>query len=312
VSQSAAEPAPRTWREVVREQDGVLSRAQALSTGLTPDAWSWKIASGRWQLLCDGVAVTHSGEPTALQLRWAAVLKAGRDAALTGDAALVHFGAKRLEVVQYDVAIPTERRARRVESPVLTMVPHRIDKLKLWTAGHPHLRLVHRHAATLHAAAWASNDEQAEHRLTLAVQQRVTDPLSLRLTLVDMPRLPRHALLLTVLDDVELGATAQSELDLLRFCRRHGLPLPDQLQLKVRANGKTRYLDARWSWLRITVEVDGAHHMWVEQWNADTLRSLQLAVAHRGTREQLVRVTRAMLRHQEQEVATLLRQLLVP
>lgn len=308
---SAAEPAPRTWRDVIVEQAGVLARSQALAGGLTSDAWTWKIASGRWQLLCDGVAVTHSGEPTELQLRWAAVLKAGRDAALTGDAALVHFGAKRLEVVQYDVAIPAERRVRRVEAPLLTMQPHRIEKLKLWTAGHPHLQLVHRHAATLHAAAWAGTDEQAEHRLTLAVQQRLTAVTSLRLTLADMPRLPRHALILSVLDDVELGATAQSELDFLRFCRRQRLPLPDQLQLKVRA-GNTRYLDARWSWLRITVEVDGAHHMWVEQWNADTMRSLELAVAHRGTGEQLVRVTRSMLRHQEQETAGLLRRLLVP
>jgi hypothetical protein len=311
VRQTAAQPAPRTWRDTVAQQDGVLCRAQALAGGLTPDAWAWKVASGRWQLPCDGVAVTHSGEPTPLQLRWVAVLKGGRDAALTGDAALVHFGAKRLQVVQYDVAIPAERRARRVETPSLVMQPHRIEKLELWTAGHPHLRLVHKHAATLHAAAWASTDEQAEHRLTLAVQQRLTAVTSLRLTLTEMPRLPRHALILAVLDDVELGATAQSELDLLRFCRRHQLPMPDQLQLRVRTR-TTRYLDARWSWLRITVEIDGAHHMWVEQWNADTMRSLELAVASRGTREQLVRVTRSMLRHQENETAGLLRRLLVP
>jgi hypothetical protein len=191
------------------------------------------------------------------------------------------------------------------------MQPHSIGKLQLWSAGRPHLRLVHAHAATLHAVAWAATDEAAEHRITLAVQQRLTTPRSLRMSLEQMPRLPRHALVLEVLADVELGVTAQSELDFLRFCRRHGLPVPDQLQVKVRAGG-TRYLDARWSWLRITVEVDGAHHMWVEQWNADTMRSLELAVAARGTSEQLVRVTRTMLRHHEVRVAGLLRALLVP
>jgi hypothetical protein len=311
MSAPAREAKQLCWPDVVARQDGVLTRRQALATGMSRAEWEWKLVSKRWQLVCDGVAVAHSGEPSALQLRWVAVLKAGPGAALTGDAALVHFGAKRLQVSQHDVAIPAARRARRVQGPLLMMVPHRIEKLELWTAGHPHLRLVHKHGATLHAAAWAATDEQAEHRLTLAVQQRLTAVTSLRLTLADMPRLPRHALIAAVLDDVELGATAQSELEFLRFCRRHGLPLPDQLQLKVRA-GRTRYLDARWSWLRITVEIDGVHHMWVEQWNADTLRTLELAVAARGTGEQLIRVTRAMLRHHEDRVATLLRQLLVP
>jgi hypothetical protein len=307
VTEAAA--APLTWQDLVAKQDGVLARRQALTSAMTADEWSWKISSGRWQLVCDGVAVAHSGEPNALQLSWAAVLKAGRDAALTADAALVHFGAKRLTVAEHHVAIPAERRARRVSTPWLTMVPHRIEKLALWTSGHPELRLVHKQGATLHAAAWASTDEEAEHRLTLSVQQRLTNVSGLRIVLEQMPRLPRHALIAEVLDDVELGAHAQSELDFLRFLRRHGLPLPDQLQVRVRAGG-VRYLDARWSWLRISVEIDGAHHMWAEQWNADTLRSLELAVARRGTGEQLHRITRSMLRHHEPEVAELLRQLL--
>src|SRR3954465_9608359 len=100
------------------------------------------------------------------------------------------------------------------------MEPPRMEKLALWSTGRPYLRLVHAHAATLHAIAWAATDEAAEHRLTLAVQQRITTPLSLRLSLEQMPQLPRHALVVEVLADVELGATAQSELDFLRFCRR--------------------------------------------------------------------------------------------
>jgi hypothetical protein len=50
--------------------------------------------------------------------------------------------------------------------------------------------------------------------------------------------------------------------------------------------------------------------MWVKQWNADAMRSLQLAVATRGTGEQLHRVTWNMIRHHAEETARLLAQLL--
>lgn len=310
MADAVAEDEPLSWQAVLERQDGVISRQQAVAHGLTEDGWRWKLGSGRWQSPVPGVAVAHSGDPTKLELRWVAVLRCGKDAALSGDAALVHFGAKRLTVGRHDVAIPDDRRVRAVAADALCVQPHRIEKLSLWVAGHPHLRLVHATAAALHAAAWASSDAEAEHRLALVVQQQLTTPAALRTTLAQMPRLPRHALVRSVLDDVELGAHAASELDFLRFCRRHHLPVPDQLQVLVRAGGK-RYLDARWSWLRITVEVDGAHHMWVEQWNADLVRALQLAVATRGSGEQTIRISRTMLRQSEAEVAAMLRQLLV-
>ena len=303
--------APPTVVELLDRQRLVISRPQVLAAGHTDEWWDHKLDSGRRTGLGPGVAVAHSGKPEVEQLRWAAVLHGGRDAALTGDAALVHFGVKRLTVTSYDVAIPSERRMHHVVTEHLTVEPHRVKHLELWSAGHPHLRLVHVHAATLHAAAWAESDEEAEHRLTLVVQQRKTTPAAIRISLAQMPRLPRRALITEVLQDVELGAHAQSELDFLRFCRRNGLPEPDALQVKVRAGG-TRYLDAYYRGRRLIIEVDGAHHRWARQWEADTMRSLQLAVATRGTGEQVVRLTRAMMRHHETETADLLRQLLLP
>lgn len=304
-------PKPLTWQQRLALQDQTIHRAQALVSGMTRAQWAWLIGpSGRWQTPLAGVAVAHTGPPSDKQLAWVAVLRAGRGAALSGDAALVWFGAKRLTVVEHDVVVPAPRQVRRAVGELVTMQPHQAVKTARWTAGFPQMRLANRHAATLHAFAWAPTAEQAEERLALSVQQRITCVASLRTVIPHMPCLPRHALLLEVLDDMELGATAKSELDFLRFCRKHGLPLPDQLQLRVRADGKTRYLDARWSWLRVSVEIDGAHHMWAKQWDADTLRSLQLAVARRGTGEELHRVTRSMMRHHEQETAALLRALL--
>jgi hypothetical protein len=306
----AAAAKPLTLEQLLDRQQLVIARSQALAAGMSADAWRHRLTKGVWQSCGPGVAIAHTGKPEIEQLEWAAVLHAGRDAALTGDAAMVHFGVRRLTVVRYDVAVPAGRSIVTVRTPHLTMRPHQLRHLKKWSAGHPHLRLVHIHAATLHAAAWAASDEEAEYRITLAVQQRKTNPAVLKVTLDDMPKLPRNALIREVLLDVEKGATAQSELDFLRFCRRNGLPEPDEMQLRVRAGGTTRYLDAYYRGKRISIEIDGAYHRWAAQWDADSMRTLQLAVARRDTGEQVYRITRAMMRHHELETAALLRELL--
>ena len=139
-------------------------------------------------------------------------------------------------------------------------------------------------------------------------QCRVVAVPGLRDVLAQMPALKRRALVLAVLDDVELGAHAGSELQFLRFCRKHALPLPDDLQLRVRA-GSTHYLDARYRRQRVAVEVDGAHHREAATWEADLLRTLRLTAAMSGDR--LVRLTPGMMRHDGPEVAAHLRTLLL-
>ena len=301
-------PQALTWQEIAEQQDNVLGRCQALGAGLTGATWDWRVGR-KWTAVGDGVAALHTGAPTASQLRWAAVLHAGHGAALTGDAALAVWGAKRLAFAVHDVAVPEQRHVAWVRDPLLTMHPRRVRGLSELVSPRPGIPLVQVHVAALHAAAWAPSEREAERRIALVVQQRLTTPARIRAALELMPRLRRRGLLLEVLDDVELGAHAGSELDFLRFCRRNGLPEPDELPVKVRANG-VKYLDARYRRQRVGVELDGAHHMWVDAWDADALRSLTLAAASRGTGEQLLRITQGMLRHSGDEVARLLRVIL--
>jgi hypothetical protein len=49
--------------------------------------------------------------------------------------------------------------------------------------------------------------------------------------------------------------------------------------------------------------VDGAHHVEVGTWDADTLRSNALVVAARGDRLMPLRVTAGNMRHHETELA---------
>ncbi|MCU1672351.1 MAG: hypothetical protein JWN77_464 [Frankiales bacterium] len=290
------EPEPPSYAELLELQRGVIARRQALPAGLTREAWQWRIGRD-WQSPLPGIAVAHVGTLTFEEKVQAAVLYGGDGAAVSGDALVYLTKPHGDEPATIDVAVD----ARCQIAPCGFFRPHRCSRLD--ELRHP-VRLptqVRIAPAVLHAAAWAATDRAGEWRLAASVQKRLVTVPRLRDGLLLLPRLPRRRLIRHVLDDVELGAHAQTELDLLAFLRRHGLPLPDRLQYEVRANGK-RYLDAWWERPRVAAEVDGAHHVEVGQWDRDTLRANAVVVANRHDRVLLLRVTAGNLRHDEAEL----------
>ena len=305
----------RPWQECVAEQDGVLTRQQALRGGLSEDQWQWRLDSGRWQALLPGIVVTHTGAVTTRQQSWAAVLLAGPGACLSGDAALVELGLDVGPLRVAHVAVPYGRSVLpRVLAPRaggrLAVQPRRVTGLTALT--HPARRppTVRAAPAVLHAAAWAVTDRAAEWRLAAAVQQRLVLPQDLRGSLAVLQRLPRRALIRTVLDDVEQGAHAASELDVLRFLRRWRLPGPDRLQRPVRV-GQVRYLDAWWERQKVAAELDGAHHRTAGTRDDDVLRANDVLVVGRHDGTVLLRFTTGTLRHDAARVAAQLSALLL-
>ncbi|MCU1589062.1 MAG: hypothetical protein JWP11_318 [Frankiales bacterium] len=294
-----------TWQEVMLVQGGALARRQGLRLGLSGDAWTWRLDRKQWQSPLPGVALAHTGTVTFLERVWVAVLYGGDGAAVSGDALLHVLSRRWPEPSVVDVAVaPACQRA-----PHEFFRPHRVQAAGLvHPARHPpQLRAA---PAVLHSAAWATTDRAAEWRVAAAVQQRLVTVPQLRSALEQLPRLRRSATIRLVLDDVELGAHARTELDFLAFLRRNRLPLPDRLQFKVRANG-VRYLDAWWERQRVAAEVDGTHHMEVGSWDADTLRANELLVAQRHDRVMLLRVTAGNLRRREADLAAQFRAVLV-
>jgi hypothetical protein len=78
---------PPGLREIARCQAGVVTRQQALRTGMTAGAIVAKIKYGRWRQLYRGVYATFTG-PLSRQARlWAAVLYAGNGARLSHETA---------------------------------------------------------------------------------------------------------------------------------------------------------------------------------------------------------------------------------
>ena len=100
--------------------------------------------------------------------------------------------------------------------------------------------------------------------LAAAVQQRLTTPGELRVAVTAATRTRHRAALLAALDDIAQGTQALSEIDFVRLCRRHGLPVPTHQAVRVEPSGRRRYLDAEWTLpdgRSAAVEVDGALHL---------------------------------------------------
>ena len=283
-------PACGAWRKVgsgvSRSRTRVISRRQALSGGLSAKAWRCRV--GRDGMKAPpGVAVAHTGGMSERQRAWAACSTPDREPPSPGTPRAIRDRAHQRahQSAGHRHPLGAEGPSGRTRgapsagrSRALVAASRRPSR--------PSTHMPQFCTRVLGPPAIA----RLSGGLAAVVQQRLSTAGLIRRTLEQMPKLPRRALILAVLDDVELGAHAASELAFLRFCRQHQLPLPDHLQLKVRA-GRTHYLDAHYRKQRISVEVDGAHHRLAAQWEADVLRSLQLAVARRDSGDQVVRIT---------------------
>lgn len=100
---------------VLRYQAGVVTRLQAMESGLSEGAIRHRITTERWQRLYEGVFATFSGpEPRQARL-WAAVLYAGEGAVLSHETAaeLQHLLDKPASFIH--VTVPPARRVKLQE-----------------------------------------------------------------------------------------------------------------------------------------------------------------------------------------------------
>jgi very-short-patch-repair endonuclease len=243
----------------------------------------WRVISGRWQRLCRGVIVAHSGPITQRQRLWVAVLWAGPGGVLAGLTAatldgLEGFSGREGSANQIHLLVPAYRSVRK-ELPGLPVAVHYSTMLSPDDA-HP-LREPRRTRVArslVDAAAWAGSDRRAQAVLAAGVQQRLARPGDLLAVVTANQRLPRRAMIKATLDDIAGGAQALSELDLARLVRRHRLPEPDRQAPRRDAAGRRRWLDAVWETARLMVEVDGMHHLDADQYWADMDRDNDFTV----------------------------------
>ena len=275
-------------RRLLDLQDGVISRRQALETGMPPTAVALFVRRRIWTQVHLGVYVDHTGPPTWRQRAWAAVL-ACAPAALDGWSAIrAHEGPGRRG---YDDAAPIQvlvDHSRRVQAPAGVVVRR---SRRFAEAVHPHRcppRLQY-DDAVIDLADRARDDLSAVALLADACGSRRTTAARLLATARAMPRLRRRAWLESVLADVAEGTCSVLEHGYLTLVERpHGLPRGERQAPARDADGRRLMRDVRYGgerppWRQL-VELDGAlFHTSVAARHRDLSRDLDAAAAGEET-----------------------------
>jgi hypothetical protein len=241
------------WDAVVRNQEGIVSRAQALAAGFTRVNVRHYLATGRWQRIFPGVYATFSGPLPRRGLLWAVVLRAGPEAVLSHETAAELLGMADRPAPLLHVTIPAGR--------TVTAIPGvRIHRCRRTDLGRHPSRLPPQtrvEETAIDLTQSARSVDEAMSWLATAVGARLTTPQHLAATMRLRPRLRWRALLDTAIADIGQGCHSLLELRYLRTVERaHRLPV-GQRQAPSPVRGTTAYDDVRYPAYRTRVELDG-------------------------------------------------------
>jgi very-short-patch-repair endonuclease len=131
--------------------------------------------------------------------------------------------------------------------------------------------------AAVRQALWARTNREAALVLTMTVQQRLASAEQVAEAMLAVRRDKRRGFIHSVVLDLLGGVQSLGELDVLRECRRRGLPEPSEQVLRRGRNG-TYFLDFCWEAWNLVVEVDGIQHAWASQIVGDAIRQNEVTL----------------------------------
>lgn len=263
----------RAEREA-RTSAGVLSRRELLDLGLTRWEIRAELRAGRWRAVGRQAVATHTGPLDQRARHRVAVLEAGPRAFLDAWSALAEAGLTGFDGPMIRVSVPRGARVYRRMPGVDIRQTRRWHADDVRGQGIPCARP---EVAAIRGALWAVSEKQAALILCMAVQQGLTTPGRLAEEFLRIKRDRRRGLVHGVLLDLTKGVRALGEREVVRQCRRRGLP-PPSLQVHRRTSAGTFYLDLVWEEWKVAVEVDGVQHSWVENVAPDALRQNALSL----------------------------------
>lgn len=253
----------RCQRELLRLQEGIVTRRQALAGGLTDKAIEARLSRGRWQRIYRGVYATFSGEPSRPAGLWAAVLRAGPHAVLSHQTAAELYGLADVPAPLIHVTVPSG-------SPVLRppgLVIHYSGRLAL--SRHPALTPPRTRLddTVLDLADCALTADGAVSLVLRAIGRRRTTARRLTAAIGQRPRVRWRADLLAVLGPAAAGVHSLLEHRYgTRVERPHSLPHGTR-QRPVLRQGRREYQDISYDGYQTVVELDGrAAHPEEDRW----------------------------------------------
>lgn len=289
-------PARSALDRVLREQEQIITRAQAMECGLSRPEIRHRIRpGGPWQRLLPGVYLAVTGTPTQRQLEIAALRRAGPGSVLTGIAALRHQGVRVPGSPLCTVLVPAEHH-RQSRGYVRVWPTTRMPEF-VFTDGA--VRFADAARAVADAARELGSFREVRAVAADAVQRRRCRIDQLTEELAHAPT-RQSAWLRRTLAEVADGVRSAAEGDLRDLIRAHRLPPP---LFNARLYVGPKFLavpDAWWPERGLVAEVDSREwHLSPEDWQR-TLR--------RGTRMNalginVMRFTPQRIRTEAAEVA---------
>ena len=282
----------QVWR-LVRAQHGVVSRAQLLALGMSPEAIRHRLANGRLHKLWPGVYAV--GRPEVTREGWwmAAVLACGERAALGFSSAAALWGIGEYGTGRIEVIVPGEVARRRQGIRIRRRKGLGGDDVCV----HRGIRVTTPIATLIDLATWLS---PADLETAVNSADRLVTPEALRAALDELPH-RRGAPALRRLLDARTFRLTDSVLErrFLPLVAAAGLPIPLTQQ---RVNGFR--VDFHWPQLNLVVETDGLrYHRTAAQQATDRRRDQ----AHTAAGTTHLRFTHAQVAYESDEVVATLR-----
>lgn len=241
-------------RDLLRSQDGVVSRRQLLPLGIDDNEIERRLRRHEWARVHPGVYVEHTGPLSWEQQAWAAVLYYDPCALADGSALRAHglrgFDRRNVPVI---VNVERNRTPSRREGVVVRRLAGFESKSNM-NLTPPRERVEH---ALLGEASRKVREDDVLAVIADACQQGRTTVDRLLAALADRPTLRHRRFLLTVLEDVRAGTYSVLEHRYLTHVERpHGLPVGSR-QRRVRQGRTPAYRDVDYVDLATVVELDG-------------------------------------------------------
>lgn len=264
-------------RRLADQQAGLLARRQLTELGFDHLRVRNQLTARRWAARSDLVVSTTTGELTREQTMWLGTLHAGPGSLVGGLTAAEVHGLRNWHRDDVTILTDDDLFPEPVEGIRFVRTRRGLADMRWKRIGLAVCRL---EPALLLWAGYTESVRAAQGVLAAAVQQQLTTPDQLMLWIGRMRPLRRARLFRSALLDIAGGSQSLAEIDVVRMCRRLGLRRPDRQQQRRDSSGRLRWTDCEWrlpSGHIVVLEVDGAFHMEVEQWEDDLARQRRIS-----------------------------------
>ena len=245
-------------------QRGLVSRAQVLAEGLTDELIAARLSRESWQRVYPGVYAVFSGELSREAALWAAVLYAGRSAALSHQSAAELWGLVDEPSSHIHLMIPGDRRVTKRPGMVLHLSSRASQAIHPY--GLPPRTTLEETVIDL--CNTTRDLDVAVGWLTRALGRRLTTQARLREALQARSRLRWRAQLAELLQPDSAGIHSVLEYRYVRDVERpHRFPAATR-QAPAQRNGRNLYRDTLYEAYNTAVELDGrVAHPGDSRWN---------------------------------------------